>query len=131
MKWLTIEYIRKHSRIDSDVEDELLELYGESAEDTVLNIVGDSYEQIVLKYDGMPKALYHAALMLVDVGYQYRSPVTPANTSMVPYTFDLLVKPYMRLAGSANEDIVDGMLMSRDDYALAGSDGDILTVTIL
>ena len=31
MKWLTIEYIKQHSRIDYDCEDELLELYGEAA----------------------------------------------------------------------------------------------------
>ena len=37
MKWLTLELIKKHSRIDSNVEDDLLTIYGESAEDTVLN----------------------------------------------------------------------------------------------
>ena len=40
MKWLTLELIKKHSRIDSNVEDDLLTLYGESAEDTVLNYIG-------------------------------------------------------------------------------------------
>jgi hypothetical protein len=35
--------------------------------------------------------------MLVDVSYQYRSPVSAQNMSIVPYTFDLLVKPYVKL----------------------------------
>ena len=39
MKWLKIDYIKQHSRIDYDCEDGLLELYGESAEETVLNVI--------------------------------------------------------------------------------------------
>ena len=42
MKWLTLEWIKDHSRIDFDCEDELLELYGASAEDTVLNVIARS-----------------------------------------------------------------------------------------
>ena len=45
----------------------------------------------------MPDALVHAALMLVDTSYQFRSPVSAQNMSVVPYTFDLLVKPYVKL----------------------------------
>ena len=35
MKYLTTDYIRQHSRIDFDCEDDVLELYGEDAEETV------------------------------------------------------------------------------------------------
>ena len=35
--------------------------------------------------------------MLVDISYTYRSAISPTNVSMVPYTFDVLVKPYMKL----------------------------------
>lgn len=38
MKWLTIEMIKTHSRIDFECEDDLLMLYADSAEQTVLNI---------------------------------------------------------------------------------------------
>ena len=31
MEYLTLEYIKQHSRIDFDCEDDLLELYGSSA----------------------------------------------------------------------------------------------------
>lgn len=97
MKFLNIDYIKQHSRICSDCEDGLLELYGESAEDTLLNYLGRTYEDIMEEYDEVPAPLRQAALMLVDVSYTYRSPVTPANMSVVPYTFDPLVKPYMKL----------------------------------
>ena len=104
MRYLKIDYIKQHSRIDYDCEDALLELYGEAAEDTVLNYLNrgktpqKAYDSLVKEYGGVPAAIRHATLMLVDVSYQYRSPISPTNISVVPYTFDILVKPYMWLS---------------------------------
>lgn len=98
MKWLTIDYIKQHSRIDFDCEDTLLELYGESAEETVLNICGRSYEDLIEVYGHVPTPLYYASLMLVDHSYEHRSPVSAQNLSIIPYGFDMMVKPYMRLS---------------------------------
>ena len=104
MKFLTLEYIKQHSRIVGDAEDELLTLYGEAAEETVLNWINRSYENVIEAYGEVPMAVKQAALMLVDTSYQYRSPITPGNVSVVPYTFDVLVKPYMKLtANNENE----------------------------
>lgn len=97
MKFLTLENIKAHSRIDYDCEDSLLELYGEAAEETLLNHIGMTYEQLVAKYNTVPMPLVQAALMLVDVSYQHRNPVSSQNMSVVPYTFDILVKPYVIL----------------------------------
>lgn len=98
MKFLTLDYIQKHSRIDGSCEAEVLNLYGEAAEETVLNYIGLSYDELLQKYSGkVPKPIVQAALMLVDTSYQYRSPITPGNVSLVPYTFDLLLKPYVKL----------------------------------
>jgi len=97
MKWLTIDYIKQHSRICCDCEDELLETYGESAEATVLNTLNTTYDDIIAEYGEVPAPLFHAALMLVDVSYNYRSPVSPTSIYVVPYTFDILIKPYMKL----------------------------------
>ena len=97
MKFLTLELIKKHLRIDGVIEDNLLELYGEAAEETLLNHVGATYEELTETTGEMPKALVQAALMLVDVSYQHRSPVSSQSISIVPYTFDILVKPYIRL----------------------------------
>lgn len=100
MKWLTLEKIKQQCRIESDFtdEDSILEDYGESAEDTLLNYLNRSYEDVMSVYGRIPAPLRQASLMLVDVSYQYRSPVSPQNMSLVPYTFDLMVKPYMRLS---------------------------------
>ena len=98
MKYLSLEYIKQHSRIDYDCEDGLLEAYGDSAEETVLNLLNRTYEDIVEVYGQVPAPIKHASLMLVDLSYNNRSPVSPQNMYQVPYTFDLLLKPYMKLA---------------------------------
>jgi uncharacterized phage protein (predicted DNA packaging) len=100
MKWLTLDWIKKHSRIDFDCEDELLTLYGESAEDTVLNVIARDYTNVVETYGEVPKPLYVAALMLVEVSHTQRAPITQTNLYTVPYAFDMMVKPYMRLTSN-------------------------------
>lgn len=104
MKWLTLDYIKKHSRIDFDCEDDLLNIYGESAEDTVLNVIARSYTEVIETYGEVPKPLYVASLMLVEVSYTQRAPITQTNLYTVPYAFDMMVKPYMCLASIENND---------------------------
>ena len=105
MKWLTLERIKHQCRIEQEFheEDDLLEEYGESAEEVLLNYLNRTYEDVIEVYGRVPAPLRHASLMLVDTSYQYRSPVSAQNMSLVPYTFDILVKPYMRLASSSYE----------------------------
>jgi uncharacterized phage protein (predicted DNA packaging) len=102
MKWLTLEWIKKHSRIDFDCEDELLELYGDDAEQTILNLIGRSFDDLIETYGEVPKPLYVAALMLVETSYTQRAPVTQQNLYTVPYAFDMKVKPYMKLTNDCN-----------------------------
>lgn len=97
MKWLTLEWIKQHSRIDFTCEDELLELYGEDAEETILNICNRTMEDIVEQYGGVPKPLHVAALQLVELNYTHRSPDAINQLSVVPNGFDMKVKPYMKL----------------------------------
>ena len=110
MKWLTLNQIKAQLRIESDftAEDTLLESYGEAAEETLLNYLNRPYQDIIECYGRMPVTLIQASLMLVDTSYQYRSPVSAQSMSLVPYTFDLLIKPYMRLASpNENENVKD------------------------
>ena len=99
MKWLTLESIKDQCRIEQDFNDEdrILTLYGEAAEDTLLNYVNRTYEEVIEQYGHVPAALVQASLMLVDTSYQHRSPVSSQNMSQVPYTFDMIIKPYMKL----------------------------------
>ena len=70
---------------------------GESAEDVLLQYLNRTYEDLIEVYGHIPAPLRHASLMLVDTSYQHREPASPQNLYAVPYAFDLLVKPYMRL----------------------------------
>lgn len=97
MKYLSLELIKAQSRIEYDCEDELLELYGEAAEETVCEICRRTASDFTETYGEVPKAIVQASLMLVDVSYSQRSPVGVQQMHAVPYTFDLLIKPYMKL----------------------------------
>lgn len=98
MKWLTIDAIKQHSRIDFDCEDSVLELYGESAEDTILQWCNRTYDDLVEVYGHIPAPLRHASLLLVNLSYEQRSPVSAQNQTVVPYgNIDILIKPYMVL----------------------------------
>jgi len=100
MKWLTVDWIKQHSRIDFDCEDTLLELYGEAAEEAVLNVLARNYTEVVETWGEVPKPLFVAALMLVEVSYTQRAPISQQNMYTVPYAFDMMVKPYMKLASN-------------------------------
>ena len=103
MEYLTLEYIKQHSRIDFDCEDDLLELYGSSAEETmaqVLNRGKDATEMVASlteDFGKVPDPIMHATLELVDASYQHRSPADAQQMYYVLYGFDFKVKPYMKL----------------------------------
>ena len=100
MKFLTFDQIKAQLRLDDEqfeYERDLLELYGDSAEDMVLNTCNRTVTDIFEQYGVVPKALVQAGLMLVAQSYQHREPASPQNLYAVPYAFDLLLKPYIKL----------------------------------
>lgn len=101
MKWLTIDYIKQHSRLDFSDEDSVLDLYGSAAEETVLNYLNRTYQELLEQYGEVPAPIRQATLLLVDHSYTQRSPVSAQNISIMPDSFDMLIKPYMRLTSSA------------------------------
>ena len=107
MKWLTLPDIKQQLRIEPDFneEDTLLESYGESAEATVLNYLNRSFINVMETYGKVPDPVVHASKMLVDLSYQYRSPINTNNMALVPYSFDLLLKPYMALASTQDSEM--------------------------
>ena len=103
MKWLTLDYIHAHSRINFECEDSLLELYGDAAEETIADYlnrgdtVDDCVASLTAQYGRIPVKIYYVGLLLVEASYTYRTPVSPTNMSIVPYNFDFYIKPYMKL----------------------------------
>ncbi len=103
MEYLTLEYIKKHSRIDFDCEDDLLELYGDSAENAMAQHLQrgknaqEMVESLTEEYGAVPEPIIHATLELVDASYLHRSPADAQQMYYVLYGFDFKVKPYMKL----------------------------------
>ena len=98
MKFLTLELIKDHSRIDSDYENKMLELYGNGAENNLFRLLDRTYDEVLAMNGGeFPDDLVIAALMLVDILYNYRNPHANIHLSSVGYTFDFFVKPYIKL----------------------------------
>jgi len=97
--------IKKNSRIDGDSEDSIIDLYGESAEQQVLNDTMRTHEELVEMGGGkVPAPIVHASLMLADFAYRQKSPADNLNWSVVPYTYERLIKPYIRLANRTDNE---------------------------
>ena len=101
MKYLTLEYIKQQLRIDYSDEDTLLDEYGQAAEDTILNILNRDYYDVMSEFGKIPAPIVQATMLLVGQSYQYREPSSAQNMSVVPYSIDLLLKPYMRLTSGS------------------------------
>jgi hypothetical protein len=107
MKFLTLEQIKAQCRIEEDftLEDTKLTLYGDSAEQVIFNMCQRPYEDFIETYGAIPQDVVHAALLLVTASYEHNAAVSMQNLSMVPYGFDMLIKPYMRLASVTDGDV--------------------------
>ena len=105
LKFLTLTDIKDQLRIESDftLEDDKLLKFGKAAEETTMNYLnrGDTTDEAIAslmeQYGEIPESVIEAALELVDHQYQYRGLVSPTSISTVPYNWDLLLKPYMKL----------------------------------
>lgn len=106
MKWLTIQDVKKHSRIDYDCDDALIELYIDAAEEEVMHILGRDYDDIVANFGTektpIPAAIRQATLMIVDESYQYRTAASPQNIVTTP-TFEGLIRYYIKHTTEENE----------------------------
>ena len=102
MKYLTFEQIKQQLRLDDEqAERERLRLEGmaEAAEDAVLTIIRRPLRNVKQVYGHVPQKLIQVTLLLVDDWYQHRGTVENLSMSAVPYAFDFMLKPMMRLAG--------------------------------
>ena len=105
LKFLTLQDIKDQLRIDADFteEDEKLKKFGKSAEDITMQYLnrGDTAEEAIAslneQYGEVPEAVIEAALEFVDHQYQYRGLLSSTNISPIPYSWDTLLKPYMKL----------------------------------
>ena len=126
MKFLTFEQIKAQLRLDdeqAEMERTRLEGMAMAAEEAVLTIMRRSLVDVILTYNGLPQRLIQVTLLLVDEWYQRRSSVEQGQLSPVPYAFDFMLKPMMRLTG--NEMLPDDE-SSLPEGAIVSSDGRVL-----
>lgn len=98
MKYLTLDYIKAHSRIDYGCEDDIIEQKGCAAEDAILKLLNRSLDDLKDCNGGkVPSAVMEATFELADSLIQHRSPTEQVSLSVVPYGFDLMLKPYILL----------------------------------
>ena len=96
---VTLNEIKQQCRIepDFDMEDELLTMYGEAAEQVTLATLNRTLDELTEKFGDVPVPVKYAVLMLAAHSYNQREPVSMTNMYAVPYTYDHLIKPYMKL----------------------------------
>ena len=102
MKFLTFEQVKQQLRLsDEQAELERIRLEGmaEAAEDAVLTIIRRPLRNVKQVYGHVPQKLIQVTLLLVDDWYQHRGTVENYSMSAVPYAFDFMLKPMMRLSG--------------------------------
>lgn len=96
-KWTTIEYVKSHSNLTYNDEDEdILEMIA-SAEQTILNTLNRTYEDLIEEYGDIPAPIREVTLMMVDDSYTHRGSTEPTQLHIVQYHLDMKLKPYMRL----------------------------------
>lgn len=97
MDVINLEMIKANSRIEIDDEDVLLEEIGDTAEAVVEDLIGRDWASVEAEYGKIPKPLERACLLLADHFYQHRGAVESVGMYDVPWSVDVLVKPYVEL----------------------------------
>lgn len=137
MKFLTFDQIKAQLRLDdeqAEMERIRLESMAMAAEEAVLTIMRRSLLDVILTYNGIPQRLIQVTLLLVDEWYQHRSPVEQGQSSPVPYAFDFMLKPMMRLSGNDTQpddenSLPHGAIVSSDGRVLVDKDYRIVCAT--
>ena len=117
MKWLTLDEIKDQLRIerDFDLENDKLTLYGDSAEQAILDICQRTYDDFIDNYGAIPAPIRECSLLLVVMSYEHGTPASAQQMYNVGYTFDLKLKPYMRLAdGPLEETPIERVTLGSD-----------------
>ena len=98
MKYLTLEYIKSHSRIDYDCENEIIDKYAAAAENSILRLLNRTIDDLMEANGGeVPDEVMVATMELTDNLIRHRSPIEQTALSVVPYNFDLMLSPHVAL----------------------------------
>ena len=111
LKWLSIDAIHQHCRIDFNCEDAELEQYGIAAEQAILDLTRRTFENFIDTYGRIPDPIFNASLLLVQSLYKNRDAEEQRDSKEIAFGFSFMVKNYMYLAGGTPLQVErDGLL---------------------
>lgn len=115
LRIVSLEELKAQMRVEDNVEDELIGAYGRAAEGTVLRHTGRTVSELCLMNyeeqngplpegqdvpgtEWFPSSLKVAVLMFAAQLYRNREPVSAGPMTAIPYTLEVLVKPWTKLS---------------------------------
>lgn len=111
LKWLNLDAIHEHCRIDFNSEDAELEQMAKAAEQAILDLTRRTYENFIDTYGRIPEPIFNASLLMVQNLYNNRDAADSQKKDASLYGFDLLLKNYMVLTGGTPLEVErDGLL---------------------
>ena len=111
LRWLNLDAIHQHCRIDFNCEDAELEQFGMAAEQAILDLTRRTYENFIDTYGRIPDPIFNATLLLVQSLYKNRDAEEQRDSKEIAFGFAFMVKNYMYLAGGTPLEVErDGLL---------------------
>ena len=111
LKWLSLDAIHKHTRMDFNCEDAELEQFGMAAEQAILDLTRRTYENFIDTYGRIPDPIFNATLLLVQSLYKNRDAEEQRDSKEIAFGFSFMVKNYMVLTGGTPLEVErDGLL---------------------
>lgn len=112
LKWLSIDAIHAHCRIDFACEDAELEQMGIAAEQAILDLTRRTFDNFIDTYGRIPDPIYNATLLLVQSLYKNRDAEEQRDSKEIAFGFSFMVKNYMVLTGGTPLEVErDGLLV--------------------
>ena len=111
LKWLSLDAIHQHTRMDFNCEDAELEQFGMAAEQAILDLTRRTYENFLDTYGRIPDPIFNATLLLVQSLYKNRDAEEQRDSKEIAFGFSFMVKNYMVLTGGTPLEVErDGLL---------------------
>ena len=111
LKWLNLDAIHQHCRIDFACEDAELKQMGMAAEQAILDLTRRTFENFIDTYGRIPDPIFNASLLLVQSLYKNRDAEEQRDSRAIAYGFAFLVKNFVCLSGGSPIEIErDGLL---------------------
>ena len=99
LKWLNLDAIHQHCRIDFNCEDAELEQMAMTAEQAILDLTRRTFENFIDTYGRIPDPIFNASLLLVQSLYNNRDAEEQRDSKEIAFGFSFMVKNYMVLTG--------------------------------